>query len=59
VGYGRQRSEHIDPLEEMKRPKLQDGWDEIFLEPWALHEDIERVRALAEMPPPRQAVSGN
>jgi hypothetical protein len=44
-GYVRQRSEHIDLLEEMKRRKLQDGWDEIFLEPWALHEDIERVRA--------------
>ena len=44
---------------EMKRRKLQDGWEEIFLKPWALHEDIERVRALAEMPPPRQAASGN
>jgi len=43
----------------MNRRKLQDGWEEIFLEPWALHEDIERVRALAEMPPPRQAASGN
>ena len=44
---------------EMKRRKLQDGWEEIFLEPWALHEDIERVRALVELPPPRQAASGN
>ncbi len=43
----------------MKRRKLQDGWEEIFLEPWALHEDIERVRALVELPPPRQAASGN
>jgi hypothetical protein len=31
-----QAAEHL--LEEMKRRKLQDGWDEIFLEPWALHE---------------------
>ncbi len=44
---------------EMKRRKLQDGWEEIFLEPWALHEDIERVRTLAERPPPRQEASGN
>jgi hypothetical protein len=43
----------------MTRRKLRDGWDEIFLEPWALREDIERVRALAEMPPPRSAASGN
>ncbi len=43
----------------MNRRKLQDGWEEIFLEPWALHEDIERVRALAEMPPSGQAAAGN
>ena len=46
-------------LVRVKRGKLQDGWEEIFLEPCALHEDIERVRALAEIPPPRQAASGN
>jgi len=43
----------------MKRRKLQDGCEEIFLETWALHEDIERVCALAERPPPKQAASGN
>ena len=57
--YVRQPSEHIDLLAEMKRRKLQDGWEEIFLETWALHEDIERARVLAERPPPRQEASGN
>ena len=26
----------------------------VFLEPWASREDIEGVRVLAEMPPPRR-----
>jgi len=54
--YVRQLSEHIDLLEEMKRRKLSNGWDEIFLEPWASREDIERP--LGEMRPPRRAGSG-
>jgi hypothetical protein len=53
----RQLSEHIDLLEEMKRRKLLNGWDEIFLEPWASREDIERP--LGEMRPPRRAGSGD
>jgi hypothetical protein len=55
--YLRQLSEHIGLLEEMKRRKLPKGWDEIFLEPWALREDIERP--LGEMSPPKQAASGD
>lgn len=55
--YVRQLSEHIDLLEEMKRRKLLSGWDEIFLEPWASREVIERP--LGEMRPPRQAGSGD
>jgi len=51
--YVRQLSEHIDLLEEMKRHKLQDGWEEIFLEPWASREDTDRP--LGEMRPPRAA----
>lgn len=54
--YVRQLSEHIDLLEEMKRRKLQNGWKEIFLEPWASREDIERP--LGEMRPPSRAASG-
>ena len=57
-GYVLQLSEtHRDLLDEMKRRKLQDGWKEIFLEPWASREDIERP--LGEMRPPRRAASGN
>jgi len=52
----RQLSEHIGLLEEMKRRKLPEGWDEIFLEPWASREDIERP--LGEMQPPKRASSG-
>jgi hypothetical protein len=53
--YVRQLSEQIDLLEEMKRRKLLNGWDEVFLEPWASREDIERP--LGEMLPPRRATS--
>jgi hypothetical protein len=55
--YVRQLSNNIDLLEEMKRRKLQDGWQEIFLETWASPEDIERP--LGEMRPPRRAASGH
>jgi hypothetical protein len=55
--YFHQLSEHIDLLEEMKRRKLPKGWDEIFLEPWASREDIERQ--LGEMRPPKRAASGD
>jgi hypothetical protein len=55
--YVRQLSEHIDLLEEMKRRKLQKGWDEIFLEAWASRDDIECP--LGEMRPPRRATSGD
>jgi hypothetical protein len=55
--YVRQLSEHIDLLEEMKRRKLPKGWDEIFLEPWASREVIERP--LGEMRPPKRAGSGD
>jgi hypothetical protein len=54
--YIRQLSEHVDLLEEMKRRKLQKGWDEIFLEAWASREDIECP--LGEMAPPKRAASG-
>jgi hypothetical protein len=54
--YVRQLSERIDLLEEMRRRKLPEGWKEIFLEPWASREDIERP--LRGMRPPRQAASG-
>lgn len=43
----------IDLLEEMKRRKLPDGWDSIFLEPWATPETI--ARPLGETKPPRSA----
>jgi hypothetical protein len=46
-------SEKSDLLEEMKRRKLPDGWDAIFLEPWATPEMI--ARPLGETPPPPQA----
>jgi hypothetical protein len=55
--YVRQLSEQIDLFEEMKRRKLSKGWDEIFLEPWASLEDIERP--LGEMHPPKRAASGD
>ena len=48
--YILQLSNHIDLLEEMKRRKLQNGWNDIFLEPWASREDIERP--LGEFEPP-------
>ena len=55
--YVRQLSQHIDLFAEMKRRKLPKGWDEIFLEPWASREDIERP--LGEMRPPKRAASGD
>jgi hypothetical protein len=55
--YFHQLSEHIDLLEEMKRRKLPKGWDEIFLEPWASRDDIERP--LGEMRPPSRTASGD
>jgi hypothetical protein len=55
--YIRQLSEHIDLLQEMKHRKLQDGWKEIFLEPWASREDLERP--LGEIVPPKRAASGS
>ena len=51
--YVRQLSERIDLLDEMKRRKLQDGWKDVFLEPWASREDIDRP--FGEMRPPRRA----
>jgi hypothetical protein len=54
--YVRQLSEHIDLLQEMKRRKLQNGWKEIFLEPWASRQDIERP--LGDTRPPSRAASG-
>jgi hypothetical protein len=48
-----QLSQHVDLIEEMKRRKLQDGWKEIFLEPWASREEIGRP--LGDMRPPTQA----
>jgi hypothetical protein len=47
---------NIDLLEEMKRRKLPEGWDSIFLEPWATPEVIERP--LGETTPPRRGASG-
>jgi hypothetical protein len=40
-----------DLLDEMKRDKLQKGWDEIFLEPWATKKTL--ALPLGEMRPPR------
>lgn len=54
--YVRKLSQNIDLLEEMKRRKLQDGWKDIFLEPWASAEDL--ARQLGDMPPPRRAAHG-
>jgi hypothetical protein len=55
-GYVLQLSERIDLVDEMKRRQLQDGWKEIFLEPWATREDIDRE--LGDTPPPRRVASG-
>jgi hypothetical protein len=55
-GWVLQLSKHIDLLDEMKRRKLQDGWKEIFMEPWASREDIERP--LGDTRPPSRAPSG-
>jgi len=41
----------IDLLQEMKRRKLPEGWESIFLEPWAKPEIISRP--LGETKPPR------
>jgi hypothetical protein len=41
-----------DLLEEMKSRKLPEGWDSIFLEPWASSSTI--ARPLGETPPPRK-----
>ena len=41
-----------DLLEEMKRRKLREGWDSIFLDPWAAPETI--ALQLAELPPPKR-----
>jgi hypothetical protein len=54
--YVRKLSEHVDLLEEMKRRKLSEGWEDIFLEAWASREVIERP--LGETPPPRERASG-
>jgi hypothetical protein len=43
----------IDLLEEMKRRKLPEGWDAIFLEPWATPEIIGLPLGGTE--PPRSA----
>jgi|SRR5215472_401835 len=51
-----QIEKNIDLLEEMKRRKLPNGWDSIFLEPWATPEVI--ARPLGETPPPRSASAG-
>ena len=48
--------EKLDLLEEMKSRGLPNGWDSIFLEPWATPEII--ARPLGEMPPPKRAASG-
>ena len=48
---------NIDLLEEMKRRKLPEGWDSIFLEPWATPEVI--ARPLGETPPPKRRATGN
>lgn len=50
-----QAQKNIDLLEEMKRRKLPDGWDSIFLEAWAEPEVI--ARPLGETKPPRSASS--
>jgi hypothetical protein len=42
-----------DLLEQMKRCKLPEGWDSIFLEAWATKETLSLP--LGEMEPPRQA----
>lgn len=54
--YVRQLSEHIDLLEEMKRGKLPDGWDSVFVEAWATPEII--AVPLGEMVPPKRASGG-
>jgi len=41
-----------DLLEEMKSRKLPQGWDSIFLEPWAKSSTI--ALPLGETPPPRK-----
>jgi hypothetical protein len=47
--------ENRDLLEEMKTRKLPEGWDSIFLEPWATEETI--TRSLGEtLPPTRGSV---
>jgi hypothetical protein len=50
------RLEKRDLLEEMKTRKLPEGWDAIFLEPWATPEII--ALPLGETPPPKRAASG-
>jgi len=55
-GYVLQLSKGTDLLDEMKRRKLQDGWKDIFLEPWASREDIERP--LGDTRPPSRMASG-
>src|SRR5260370_19807922 len=50
-----QMEKNLDLLEEMKRRKLPEGWDSIFLEPWAKPEVI--ARPLGETPPPRRRAS--
>jgi hypothetical protein len=48
-----QMDKTIDLLEEMKRRKLPEGWDAIFLEPWATPEIIGLP--LGETEAPRSA----
>jgi len=48
-----QMEKNVGLLEEMKRRKLTEGWDSIFLEPWATPEDI--ADQLGEIPPPSSA----
>ncbi len=52
-----QLSQRIDLLEEMKLRKLQDGWKEIFLEPWASRKVIELP--LGDMSPPTKGTSAD
>lgn len=48
--------ENRDLLGEMKSYKLPEGWDSIFLEPWATPETI--ARSLGEMIPPTRSAAG-
>jgi hypothetical protein len=51
-----QMESNVDLLEAMRRSKLPDGWDSVFLEAWAKPEII--ALSLGEMIPPKGRASG-